>query len=83
MMRLDKFLSELGIGTRSEVKALLKKGLVTVNGEVVKKPECKVDESRDEYALKARSFAMKQYSIFCLINLQAVLLLQEITFQRQ
>lgn len=48
MMRLDKFLCELGIGTRSEVKATLKKGLVIVNGEVVKKPECKIDESKDE-----------------------------------
>lgn len=47
MMRLDKFLCETGFGTRSEVKNLLKKGLVTVNGEVTKKPETKVDEHTD------------------------------------
>ena len=43
MMRLDKFLCEMGIGTRTEVKAYLKKGLVTVNGDVIKKPETKID----------------------------------------
>lgn len=47
MMRLDKFLCETGFGTRSEVKNLLKKGLVTVNGETVKKPEQKIDENGD------------------------------------
>lgn len=47
MMRLDKFLCETGFGTRSQVKALLKKGLVTVNGETVKKPEEKIDEKAD------------------------------------
>lgn len=47
MMRLDKFLCETGFGTRSQVKGLLKKGLVTVNGELAKKPEQKVDEEKD------------------------------------
>ena len=47
MMRLDKFLCEMGVGTRSEAKAYLKKGQVTVNGEVIKKPEVKVDENKD------------------------------------
>lgn len=44
MMRLDKFLCEMGVGTRSEVKACLKKGQVTVDGEVIKRPETKIDE---------------------------------------
>ena len=47
MMRLDRFLCETGFGTRSQVKELLKKGLVTVNGEPVKKPEQKVKETQD------------------------------------
>jgi 16S rRNA pseudouridine516 synthase len=48
MMRLDKFLCEMGVGTRSEVKAYLKKGQVTVGGEIVKKPETKINENEDE-----------------------------------
>ena len=38
-MRLDKFLSECGLCTRSESKVLLKKGAVTVNGEKILKGE--------------------------------------------
>lgn len=48
MMRLDRFLCETGFGTRSQVKALLKKGLVTVNGETARKPEQKIDENADQ-----------------------------------
>ncbi len=47
MMRLDRFLCETGFGTRSQVKDLVKKGLVTVNRTVAGKPEQKVDEARD------------------------------------
>ena len=48
MMRLDKFLCETGFGTRSQVKELLKKGQVTVNGVAAKKPEQKIDEHKDQ-----------------------------------
>ncbi len=48
MMRLDKFLCETGFGTRSQVKEFLKKGLVTVDGETVKKPEQKINEQEQE-----------------------------------
>ena len=49
-MRLDKLLTELGTGSRSEVKNIIRSGLVTVNGEVVKKPEQRVDE-KNRYGL--------------------------------
>ncbi|BBF42538.1 ribosomal small subunit pseudouridine synthase A [Lachnospiraceae bacterium KM106-2] len=42
-MRLDKYLADMNVGTRSEVKVLIKKGRVMIDGEVVKKPEAKVD----------------------------------------
>ncbi|MEJ7142264.1 S4 domain-containing protein, partial [Staphylococcus capitis] len=38
-MRLDKFLANMGVGTRTEVKQLLKKGKVTVNTSVEKSPK--------------------------------------------
>ena len=38
-MRLDKFLCDMQIGTRSQVKAFVKKGLVSVNGTIVKQPD--------------------------------------------
>lgn len=48
MMRLDRFLCETGFGSRSGVKALLKKGMVSVNGEMEKRADRKVDETEDE-----------------------------------
>lgn len=44
-MRLDKYLADMGIGSRSQVKNLIRKGKVTVNERVVKAPEFKVDPS--------------------------------------
>jgi len=41
-VRLDKFLADAGVGTRSEVKKYIQKGKVQVNGVPAKKPEIKV-----------------------------------------
>ena len=41
-IRLDKYLSDMGMGTRSEVKIAIKKGFVKVNNQVVKTPDYKV-----------------------------------------
>lgn len=39
MIRLDKFLAEAGVGTRTEVKKLIKAKKVTVDGKIVIRPE--------------------------------------------
>ena len=41
-MRLDKYLTEMGLGSRSEVKQGIRKGAARVNGETVARPEYKV-----------------------------------------
>ena len=41
-LRLDKFLADMGIGTRSEIKQWIRKGRVKVNHMVITKPESKV-----------------------------------------
>ena len=43
MERLDKFLCDSGAGTRSQVKAILKAGRVTVDGKVEKDNSRKID----------------------------------------
>ena len=43
MERLDKFLCDVGIGTRSQVKAVLKAGRVTVCGAVIRDGSVKTD----------------------------------------
>ncbi|WP_145382542.1 pseudouridine synthase [Staphylococcus epidermidis] len=47
-MRLDKFLANMGVGTRSEVKQLLKKGSVKFNQNIVKLPKLHVNPNSDE-----------------------------------
>ncbi|MGB4659158.1 MAG: pseudouridine synthase, partial [Mobilitalea sp.] len=58
-LRLDRFLSDMEIGTRSDIKVWIRNGRAKVNGEVVTKPETKVviptdevtfDETRIKYA---------------------------------
>lgn len=46
-MRLDKFLANMGVGTRTEVKQLLKKGKVTVNTSVEKSPKSHINPTED------------------------------------
>lgn len=46
-MRLDKFLTETGTGTRSQVKVYIKKGQVTVNGNLTKDGSLHIDEKKD------------------------------------
>lgn len=66
MMRLDKFLCEVGIGTRSEVKVYLKKGQVTVNDEIVKKPEVKIDENKDSICFQGQELVFEAVQYFLL-----------------
>lgn len=46
-LRLDKYLADMGIGTRSELKLWIRKGRVKVNGIVCCKPETKVFAETD------------------------------------
>lgn len=66
MIRLDKYLCEMEAGTRSEVKAFIKKGRVTVNGETAKAPEQKVDETRDTVTLDGHSFSYQKFFYYML-----------------
>ena len=48
MERLDKVLSNLGYGTRKEIKQVVRKGFVEVNGEIVKDSGMQVDPEADK-----------------------------------
>ncbi|MCR4695187.1 MAG: rRNA pseudouridine synthase [Pseudobutyrivibrio sp.] len=63
-MRLDKLLVELNIGTRSEVKALLKKGLIFVDGQKRTKPEEKVDENAVVVNYQGRDYSFVKYRYY-------------------
>lgn len=46
-MRLDKYLSNHGVGSRKEVKVLIKKKQITINGTVAKKSDIKINPDSD------------------------------------
>ena len=48
MERIDKILSNLGYGSRSELKKFCKNDLVKVNGKVINNPGVQVDVENDE-----------------------------------
>lgn len=66
VIRLDKFLSDSGLGTRSQVKLLLKKGLVTVNGEAAKKAEQKVNPEKDLISCKGSPLSCRKFCYYLL-----------------
>lgn len=57
-LRIDKFLSNSGAGSRSQVKTDLKKGLVLVNGQPVRNPDFQVDPSRDLILFKGTELSL-------------------------
>lgn len=66
-MRLDKFLADVGLGSRKEVKGLIKKGQVTVNGKVIKSDKFQVKELIDEIAYLDEKL-MYQKNFYYLLN---------------
>ncbi|MCM1125112.1 MAG: rRNA pseudouridine synthase [Lachnospiraceae bacterium] len=60
-MRLDRLLCEMNIGSRSRVKELLKKGLVTVNGVVVTKADTKVNEHSDRIVCQGKEYCYRPF----------------------
>ena len=64
--RLDKFLTQIPVGTRSQVKDMIKKGRVCVNGVHASKPELKVDPENDSITLDGKKLFYSQYAYYML-----------------
>lgn len=64
-LRIDKFLADMGQGSRSEIKEYIRKGLVSVNGTAVKSPSEKADTELDTVWLDGRKieYVMFEYYI--------------------
>lgn len=48
MMRLDKMLSNLGYGSRKDVKMIIRKGRVKINDTIIKKDDFKFDPDKEK-----------------------------------
>lgn len=63
-MRLDKFLCEMNIGTRSQVKILLKQGKVSHNGRVVTSGDLKINELKDTICFQGTPIQYQKYEYY-------------------
>ena len=67
MERIDKIISEQTYYTRKEIKKLISKGAVYVNGEQVKKSETKYDETNIELKINGEEIKVKKH-VYLLLN---------------
>lgn len=65
-MRLDKFLCDLQIGSRSQVKEIIKNGSIAVNDIVVKKPDYKINEADDTITCMGKVLAYQSFYYYML-----------------
>ena len=63
-MRLDKFLVECGIGSRTEVKKILGNGQVIVNGVITKSSKEQIDEIKDKITCKNEELEYKEFRYY-------------------
>ena len=66
MDRLDKFLCDSGVGTRSQVKAILKSGRVTVDGKAEKDGSRKIDPDKSTVCLDGEQLGGKRRTVVML-----------------
>lgn len=67
MERLDKVLSNLGYGSRKEIKQAIKNGLIEVNGELVKDNGMQVDPESDKIVVNGEEIFYRKY-IYLMMN---------------
>lgn len=65
-MRIDKLLADAGIGSRSEIKKILKAGLVKVNNQIVKNADHKVTPDSDNITCRGEIVRYRQNEYFML-----------------
>ncbi|MFK4784654.1 pseudouridine synthase [Fusobacterium sp. MFO224] len=65
-MRLDKFLTECGLGTRSEVKKLIDENAIRVNGTCKVSPKTSINEKEDIVLFEGEPISYKEFRYYVL-----------------
>lgn len=65
-IRLDKYLADMGCGTRSQVKREIAGGSVMVNGAPARRPEDKIDTEKDSVVFRGSPVGYVEYEYFML-----------------
>ncbi len=67
MERIDKILSNLGYGTRKDLKKIVKNGMVQVNGITIKDSAMKVDPEKDKIVINGEEILYREF-IYLMMN---------------
>ena len=63
-MRLDKYLADLGIASRSELKSIIKAGRVSVDGAVIREPEFRLADESASVSLDGKLLSYSRFRYF-------------------
>lgn len=63
-MRLDKLLNDAGLGSRKELKKLIKSGRVTLNGSAAVRPETQVEPGTDRVCLDGEQIRYSRFHYY-------------------
>lgn len=66
IVRLDKYLTDMGIGTRSEVKNYIRKGRVQVNGHVIKESDTKINTTNTQVMFDNKLLQYEEFVYYML-----------------
>jgi len=66
-LRADKFLSNSGLGSRKEIKALIKSGAVLIDGNSLKDASVQIDENNDIVTVNGEEIVFKEF-IYLMLN---------------
>lgn len=82
LMRLDKCLCDLGLGTRSEIRDWIRGGRVSVDGRVLRRPEEKLDPETAELELDGKSLRYRSRRYFMMDKPEGVITATEDAAQK-
>lgn len=71
-VRLDKYLADMGIGTRSQIKEMAKKGRISVDGMLEKKTDLKIDSVQNKVFVDGQQISYLEYEYYMLNKPQGV-----------
>ena len=66
VVRVDKIMSELGFGSRCEIKKYAKAGKIRINDKVIKKADEKIDSERDKLYFEGRQVLVEEFETYVL-----------------
>jgi len=65
-IRLDKYLADMQLGTRSQVKEYIRKGRISVNNNIIMSPNDKVDTKVDIILFDGRNISYEDFEYYML-----------------